>query len=211
MNRDHEQGGGADRGELRPLPTLDAQAAAASRKAAWFWGALVVGLLGTQVLVGVGSVMIAIADPSASVVPDYYQKALAWDDEMARRAASEALGWEAEIDVSEGADLLGQRTLVLTLTDRDGRPLDGADVELRLFHHARASDPQRVELRGHGSGRYSGTAVMRRAGLWQVDLAATRGLETGPEGETAEPTESFVLSQTMEVGRAKPVAGGASR
>ena len=37
---------------------------------------------------------IANADPSFSVEPDYYRKAVDWDSTMAQRARNEALGWQ---------------------------------------------------------------------------------------------------------------------
>lgn len=173
--------------------TEDRNNRSASRKAGWFWGTLIVGLLATQVVVGVGAVVIATADPSVSIVPDYHQKALRWDDEMATRAASHALGWEARVAVSGGTDQLGNRTLVVTLQDRDSDPVEAAGVQVRLFHHARASEPQSIELREQGLGHYTGTASMDRNGLWQVDLSAKRSQSD------SSTTEEFVSSQTLEL------------
>lgn len=190
-------------------PTLEQQRAM-SRRAGWFWGTLVVGLLLTQVVVGIGSVFIAIGDPSVAVVPDYHKKALAWDDERASRAASAQLGWEIDVSVSEGADQAGNRTAVVTIKDADGRPISLADVDARVYHHARAASPQLVKLRSHGEGNYTAVLQMQRAGLWQFEITATRsqGIQVDSNGqaianadETPRPesADRFAASMTVEV------------
>lgn len=167
---------------------------AASRRAGLFWGSLVVGLLGIQVVVGVGAVILATGDPSVSVVPDYYDKALRWDDEKQSRADSEALGWQADISVPGGADRNGDRTVVVRLRDEEGTAIDGAAVIMSVYHHARASELQELELRGHGDGHYSGTARMPQGGLWQFELRSIRSLV----GE--DSPERYRLSRTIDVG-----------
>ena len=168
--------------------------AAASRRAGMFWGSLVVGLLGIQVVVGVGAVIVATGDPSVSVVPDYYDKALRWDDEKRSRADSEALGWRADISVPGGADRNGDRTVVVRLRDGEGTAIDGAAVILSLYHHARASELQELKLRGHGDGHYSGTARMPLGGLWQFELRSLRPTVDG------DSSERHRLSRTIDVG-----------
>lgn len=164
-----------------------------NRRAATFWGSLVVGLLGIQVLVGVGAVVIATADPSASIVPDYYEKALRWDDEKAARVASDALGWDATVSLSPAADRQGERTVVVSILDGSGEPVADADVRGRVYHHARAAEPVPIVFRGQGGGHYTATAPVARDGLWQFDLTASR------RGADATSTEAFLIREVVEV------------
>ena len=71
--------------------------AVANRRAAWRWGTLVVGMLSLQVVLGVAAVFLATGDESVAVIPNYYDKALAWDQQMAQQQASESLGWDVEM------------------------------------------------------------------------------------------------------------------
>lgn len=181
----------SDTADQRRL-TGDSDLARKDRGAARFWGSLVIGLLGTQVLIGVGSIIIATGDPSAAVVPDYYQKALNWDEERASQAASDALGWQTEITVSDGVDRTGRRTLLVRLLDRGGQAVEDATVSARLYHHARAAQSQTVQFRDRGNGYYTAVPAMGRAGLWQMELTAV----------PSDDDTTFLKSQTVRAGLA---------
>lgn len=168
-----------------------ASQAGANRKAAWLWGSLIVGLLSLQVAVGVVAIVLATGDPSVAIVPDYYEKALNWDDEKAMLSASDKLGWNFELSVSSGADLQGQRTIVVTLRDQAGVGIENAAVKLSIYHHARAADLRQIPLRAHGGGHYSGLAAIQRGGNWEVELTAIRPAQ----GEL--PFARFIAHRTV--------------
>jgi nitrogen fixation protein FixH len=135
--------------------------------------------------VGVNVVMLfaAGADPNGTVVePDYYRKAVEWDRTMARRAASVALGWQANatlggLDVSAAA-APPARTLTVDLRDASGTPIADAEVSATLIHNREASVPVAVALRAVGAaGRYAGTGALLHAGQWEVRVVARRGGE----------------------------------
>ncbi len=144
------------------ISNRDNEQRAANRKAAWIWGSLIVGLLGSQVAVGVVSIVLATSDPSFAVVPDYHEKALKWDEAVAARQASDKLGWSCGLSLSPAADQLGQRTLVASLKDRNGAPLDNLDATVRVFHHARASEAVMMPLRFISDGNYAVELPMQR-------------------------------------------------
>ena len=174
-------------GETPSRPSLREQNRL-NRRAAWRWGGLVVAFLAGQIAVGVVAVVLATGDPSFAVVPDYHEKAMRWDDAVRAQAASDQLGWRADIIASASPDLQGNRTLVVTLRDRHGEAVDDAVVRVRAFHHARAGEPVAGECRPHGGGGYSCVLPMNRLGLWQVELVATRDAD-----------ERFLLSETLEM------------
>ncbi len=160
---------------------------ALNRRAAWMWGSFVVMFLAAQIVIGVFAVVLATGDPSFAVVPDYHEKAIHWDESVKLQEESNRLGWQAVIVTSTSADNLGARTLVVTLVDRHGHAISDASVRVRAFHHARAGDPVEGTLLSHHDGHYTSAVPMRRNGLWQIEITATRGGD-----------EQFLLSRTVD-------------
>ena len=99
---------------------------------------------------------------------------MGWDGTAARLRASQQLGWTASLQV-EPADILGRRRLVRHIIDKDGVAVVGANVQLLMFHHARAADRVEVSLNPEKDGTYSALVPMKRAGLWECRIAARRG------------------------------------
>jgi nitrogen fixation protein FixH len=160
----------------------------ASRRAAWRWGALVVGLLGLQVAGGVIAIMLASSDQSVAIVPSYHEKALNWDAEMAAQAASAALGWQCNVSQTDGEAM--PAGLRIHIIDRQGVPVSVDSGELSLYRHVRAADVRKVAI---PSGQIIGMeipACMEAPGRWQVmlDLKSANG-------------DRFLHSQELFVGR----------
>jgi nitrogen fixation protein FixH len=145
---------------------------------AWFWPVAIITLLCVHALAMIVVVFIATRDPSFSVEPNSYKKAIAWDMSQARRRASDQLGWSASIQTSDSADMLGRRRITCRITDKDGVPVAAATVRLEVFHHARAADRVQVSLNPEANGTYSAELPMKRAGTWEFRIAARRGSET---------------------------------
>jgi hypothetical protein len=142
------------------------------------WPQIIVGLLGTHATLILMAVSVAIAGPGRGVVPDYYSQAVDYDQHKANQAASAALGWRLKTTPGKLVDDRGQRLLVVTLEEPDGRPIVDADVALRLI---RRVDGQTLELRpiddARTPGRYQAIAPLPRAGVYQADWVVTRGDE----------------------------------
>lgn len=141
--------------------------------------ALVLGFLGAHMLFIFIAISLAVGDRSFAVVPDYYQKAVDWDDHKAALAASAALNWDVEILPSRDVTIRGERELVVVLQDAQGRPITGAQVYATLYHHAHASRVVEAELPpSDAPGRYHVQADMRDEGVWDVTLRITHGPDT---------------------------------
>lgn len=137
---------------------------------------IVFGLLGLNgAIVGV-TLYLAHSDASFAVEPDYYQKALTWDETAAKLERSIALGWTAAVEAGDpGAP---GRHVSVRLTDSAGAPIDGAAVSLVAFHNARAAEQIRCELPSAGTERpgvYTAQIPADRAGLWEFRITAARG------------------------------------
>ena len=153
-----------------------------------FWVGLIVGLLSAQLLLMFVAVYLTVADRSFAVEPDYYQQSMDWDARMAQQRRNEQLGWQVELSVADEANLFGDRKFVCRLTDRQGRPLDGAVIGLIAFPHARGSDRSSATLTSVGDGRYETTLRIARRGKWEFRLVAEH------------PSETFTHTQLYDVG-----------
>lgn len=124
-------------------------------------------LLGLNfVIVGI-TVVAAHSDGGAVIEPDYYQKALHWDEHRAQQEHSRTLGWSAGIDLTsrQGAWVLGA-----TVKDRAGEAIVGAKVRAVAFRSADAGRRQTLDLRETSPGRYEAAVQAGIAGGWHVEL-----------------------------------------
>lgn len=152
-------------------------------KRGWYWPwSLAAGLLGFAGL-NIAMLFVANSDANGSVVePDYYRKAVAWDSTMARRAASDLLGWTAtvtlSVDAAAGtAPRAATTTLRVVLADSSGVGVTGAVVHAVLIHNADAGHPLQLALRERGDGHYDANAPLRHSGRWEVRVSAERAGE----------------------------------
>ena len=143
------------------------------RSRGWYWpvglAALLVGSAGANIAL----VVITARDASFAVEPDYYAKALAWDETMAQEARNETLGWSLALRV-EPTDERGWMTVSARLADRAGAPLEGARVAIEALHNARASRVLTATLEPSSLG-YAGAMPLSRPGLWEFRARVTRG------------------------------------
>jgi nitrogen fixation protein FixH len=122
------------------------------------------------------AVVLATGDPRQSVVADYHQQAMHWNETAAARHASELLGWTWDVSARDLADVFGHRMVTLVLRDAKGQPVSDALASLQLMHHAHGQDVQSIELAPvpKKAGTYEGTAVIRNSGIWQIDIRAVK-------------------------------------
>lgn len=149
----------------------------AERRARRFWVSFVCLLLGANLAMGGLAVYLASSDPSLSIIPNYYQKGLDWDKTKAVLVETERTGWAVDIAVTPDLPNVPQRVLTVTIKDRDGNPVEGAQGTLTLFHHAHAREEQVISLEPREAGVYCGNAVMIPEGNWDFTLVLTKGSE----------------------------------
>lgn len=160
------------------------------------WTVLIVGLLLLQVVFGGVTVALAMRG-RGTVEQDYYNKALHWDDHEAMVQASARLGWKADITVGSAVTSQGQRALILKLTDKDGAPVEHAQVQVAFFHRAHPMDLRQAELKAtgaEGGGTYAGSVPLDQAGIWEFRLTVHRPAATGTTPEKAGADEMFIAT-----------------
>lgn len=139
--------------------------------------AVVIGLLGGHMLFIFTAIAIGTGDPSFAVVPDYYQKAVDYDERKALLAQSDKLGWSIDVSPGNEADAIGQRDLIVQLRDASGQPVRDAVMKIDGFHQARASQPIAMMCAEVLPGQYVGKARLTREGFWQFTIDVTAGDE----------------------------------
>lgn len=118
---------------------------------------------------------LANADPSFSVEPDYYRKAVEWDSTMAQQQRNATLGWQLSVESMQVAG--AQALLTVLLVDSVGAPIPDGTLSVDATHNALADQVVTTTLVPAGSGRYTGTIKGARPGIWELRLVATRGAD----------------------------------
>ncbi len=139
--------------------------------AATRWKLVPFAILVPTVLFAVWRIQVALDDPHFSVADDYYEKGVHFDEELARRAASDALGWSGELEPSTRAEGGGVR---LTLTDAVGAPIEGATGTLHAFHNAYPAQAQDASWRETEPGVYDADLMLDRSGNWRWQVVFIR-------------------------------------
>lgn len=141
-----------------------------SRKLSQRWVALPFVVAIIPITANVLLLTVATSDPSFAVEPDYYAKALQWDEHMAEVGESARLGWQAKV-------LPGHQHVTISLEDAAGRPVVGAQVSAAAFPVARSLQ-RREGLAVEGEpGAYRWRDAFERAGRWTFQIRARRGAD----------------------------------
>lgn len=140
----------------------------------WMWPAMVLGLFVIQAIFMGAAIVLAHNDPSVAVEPDYYEKALRWDQDAARQRAALALGWEAALEIEPPTGAMGQRTLRVRIKDGEGNAVPDLAVTVEAFHQAESGARRSAEATPTPDG-YIATIPMARAGHWEVRIRAGSG------------------------------------
>lgn len=137
-----------------------------------FWPGFIIGLLTLAIGASFTILYFAQSDGGPQVIPDHYERSVHFDDVYQARQNSVRLGWNVDIE------LHGDRG-ELTLTERDGTPVDGARGTLTFFRPSQATPVATVELVEHpdSPGRYHFDDVADVPGLWDLDINLERGDE----------------------------------
>lgn len=133
---------------------------------------------GFAVVIGANGALIyfSMATWSGLETEGYYEKGLAYNEALSGAQSQAALGWRVKIDFAPAgrSDSDGARARVsITLRDRDGRPLTGADVRARFVRPTQSGLDSETVLPDLGQGRYGADVTLARPGQWDLVLLAS--------------------------------------
>jgi len=137
-----------------------------------FWPAVIAGALALHVVAMAVMVYIATSNESYAVEPDYYAKALAWDERRAQERHNAELGWRLDFAVVP-ADPGADPVLRASLVDADGAPVTGARVAVEAFANVRRDDVLTATLAPSPDG-YEIAMPMHGNGRWEFRFEVTR-------------------------------------
>lgn len=157
-------------------------------KKGWYWPWFIAALLFFTAGFQGWLIFAATHDPSMAIEPDYYRKAVAWDQRMAQDSVSESLRWETRLALG-AIDRDGAR-VTLRLGDSTGAPVRGARVRVVAIHNLEGSHHIEGGLEAQGDGSYAARLPLDRAGLWEVRVDAIRGREHFTASLRADATAS---------------------
>lgn len=126
------------------------------------WPGMVIVFILSNIAVCAVTITVSIRAGDRGVEPEYYQKAVQWDQAVAAKEASDKLGWRIEFGT---APMVGQPVRV-RVVDIAGHEIEGATISLEAFHHAKASKRYRVTLT-RDAGADSRDFAPDRPGLWE--------------------------------------------
>jgi nitrogen fixation protein FixH len=143
-------------------------------KKSYKWPVIIIGLLVAHTLLMLTAVTIATSDRSFAVVPNYYQKAVDWDQTKAAQQASDKLGWKATLTISDAVTPKGEREVTLTIVDADGKPVEVSKAQFKYLQYAHGNEAQDTTLLAR-DGKLAGTLLLRYEGFHEFIITATAG------------------------------------
>lgn len=140
-----------------------------SRISRILWPGLIFVFLGANVCVVGITVYAASRADGGATEPDYYRKAINWDQAAAERDRSTTLGWKAAIATS-------LNTATLTITDREGAAVEGAKVQAEFFAVLDSGSRVTADFQPIAGGVYQYSGILP-PGTCEFRVRATRGDE----------------------------------
>ncbi|MEZ5824053.1 MAG: FixH family protein [Geminicoccaceae bacterium] len=146
---------------------------ARQKKRGWWIPWLFVGFFGIVVAVNVTMIFIAGRSWTGLTTHGAYEKGLAYNENLDAAQSQEELGWSI-LFTTELVDGLDGK-LAIVLRDRDGKPIDDADIEVSFERPTHEGFDFTVIPDGTGEGRYEAEFTAGLSGAWNVHTVVRRG------------------------------------
>jgi nitrogen fixation protein FixH len=99
---------------------------------------------------------------------DAYKKGIAYNHTLDEAAQQKKLGWVSAVKLDADGGLQ------VTMTARDGSPLDGANVEAALSRPLGDETVEKMALSETAPGQYAARFPAPQPGRWKADIFVTR-------------------------------------
>ena len=101
---------------------------------------------------------------------EYYRHGIEYGKEIERQEKQKDLGWTVAPRLVEVEE---KKQLQIALADADGKPVVGADVEVKMGRPATVRDDTMLEMKMIGPGIYA-SDIEAASGHWKFDLTAQK-------------------------------------
>jgi len=140
----------------------------------WWYPWLFVG--GMLLVVAVNGVMAAIALSTWTGLEteDYYERGLAYNEDIRAAAAQKERGWKFDFAATPVKDdpAINAADLRVVFADKKGNPLDRLEVRAMLVRPTQEGFDRQIALDAKGGGVYEGRALLPLPGQWSVRILA---------------------------------------
>lgn len=161
-------------------------------------------------IIGIATVVVTIVVGTSTfegtVVGDPYESGLRYDAQQRARAGS---GWSVALQIRSFP--VGTSEVAVTLTDREGAPVDDAAVSLLLGYPSSDRYDREVPFAHERNGRYRGVLELPRSGQWNVQFVVVRDdrratfpdtIHAAEKNSTAPLTAPSLTGSARDAGRA---------
>lgn len=138
----------------------------------WHVLAAFLAFFGAVIAVNVVFAVYAVQSFPGEDVRRSYLQGLQYNDTLAERREQAALGWQASAALR---DHDGGAVVEVTLSTRDGAPIDGATLVGDLQWPAASQFDHNLAFEPAGDGRYLARVGELRGGRWRLRASAERG------------------------------------
>ena len=146
-----------------------------ARKPGWWYPWIFVAMFGVVVAANGALVWLARASFSGLTDEGAYDKGIGYNRALEGAAAQAKLGWRA--DVAFVPFSAGKGAVEARLADREGKPLDGLELEILIRRPAEAGLDRRLTLVPQGAGLFRAEVTLPKSGQWLVRVHAYRGAD----------------------------------
>lgn len=143
------------------------------RSKGWWYPLIFLGFF--VIVFGVNATMAYFATSSFTGLStqDAYKKGITYNRNLAMAKAQEEMGWTVETTVNPGSGTTPKAEVAISYRDRDGKPVDGLEVEALITRPTVKGYDHEVTLVSQGGGRYGATVELPLAGEWDMDVMAS--------------------------------------
>ncbi len=148
------------------------------RRPGWWYPYIYVGAFGVVLAVNLVFMASAIRTFSGLSSDHAYEEGLRYNERIAAERAHEKLGWSIKAEVRPSdAGRPHSATIVVSVQDKDGRPVTGLAVTANFVRPTAAGHDSSASFAEQGEGRYILAASLALAGQWEMAVVAQRGDE----------------------------------
>lgn len=141
----------------------------------WYPWIFVAGML-VVILVNGVLVYFALGTWTGIETEDHYRKGLAYNQALAAARIQDERGWQVSMAFDPAPTNAEEHRgrLTITMSDRDGLPLDGLTVTVSLIRPTHEGYDFNLTLKQTGRGIYSSSIAVPLPGQWDAKVHATR-------------------------------------
>ena len=147
----------------------------AKRQDGWWYPWVFVAAFGVVILVNGTMAYIAVDSWTGLETEKPFERAQAYNAELAQKNAQAALGWRARADFEPlpVADNPRAGMLRFTVTDHDGQGISGLDVAALAVRPTHEGYDRDLTFLEQSAGTYVVSALLPLAGQWDLRVTAT--------------------------------------